>query len=137
MDASTDVPSSPSWPTYGLRPRPLRPDDRLGLPSVGAAILELTSCCDVVHTKWHLVMTQEIAALECIGTWDIVSVPPRVRPITWWVYKVRTHSDGSLGRYKARVVARGFQQEHGHDYDETFAPAKLYACDLCSPLVRV
>ena len=86
----------PSRPTYGLRPRPLPPVDRLGLPSVGATVLEPTSCCDVVHTKWHLVMAEETAALEHIGTWDIVYVPPRVRPITWWVYKVRTHSDGSL-----------------------------------------
>jgi hypothetical protein len=37
------------------------------------------------------------------------------------VYKVKTHSDGSLERYKARLVARSFQQEQGRDYDETFA----------------
>jgi hypothetical protein len=52
-----------------------------------------------------------------------VPCPPRVCPITCkWVYKVKTHSDSSLERYKAHLVARGFQQEHDHDYDETFAP---------------
>jgi hypothetical protein len=68
-------------------------------------------------------MAEEITALEQTGTWDLVSYPPRVRPITCkWVYKVKTRSDGSPERYKARLVARCFQQEHGRDYDETFAP---------------
>uniref|UniRef100_A0A8R7K2C7 Uncharacterized protein n=1 Tax=Triticum urartu TaxID=4572 RepID=A0A8R7K2C7_TRIUA len=38
---------------------------------------------------------------------------------------------------KTCLVGHGFQQEHGPDYHETFAPAKPYACGLCSPLVRV
>jgi hypothetical protein len=44
-------------------------------------------------------------------------------PITSkWVFKVKTKSDCSIERYKARLVARGFQQTQGLDYDETFAP---------------
>ena len=74
----------PSQPTYGLLPRPLPPVDRLGLPTVGAGVLEPTSYRDVIHTKWHLAMAEEIVALERISMWDIVSLPPRVRPITWW-----------------------------------------------------
>jgi hypothetical protein len=38
------------------------------------------------------------------------------------VFKVKTKSDGFVERYKARLVARGFQQTQGLDYDETFAP---------------
>ena len=67
-----------------MLPRPLPPVDRLGLPSVGAGVLEPTSYRDVIHTKWHLAMAEEIVALERISMWDIVSLPPRVRPITWW-----------------------------------------------------
>jgi hypothetical protein len=86
--------------------------------------VELTSYRDVVcHPEWQHAMAEEIAALERTGTWDLVSPPPGVRPITCkWVYKIKTRSDGYLERYKAHLVASGFQQDQGHDYDETFAP---------------
>jgi hypothetical protein len=67
-------------------------------------------------------MAEEIATLERTGTWDLVPYPPCVCSIICkWVYKVKTRSNGSLKRYKAHLTARGFQQEHSRDYDETFA----------------
>jgi hypothetical protein len=55
-------------------------------------------------------MAEEIAALERTSMWDLVPCPPRIRLITCkWVYKVKTRSDSSLKRYKARLVTHGFQ----------------------------
>ena len=75
------------------------------------------------HPEWQLAMVEEFAALERTGTWDLVSPPSGVRPITCkWVYKIKTCSDGSLARYKARLVARRFQQEQGRDLKEHVSP---------------
>ena len=68
-------------------------------------------------------MEQEFHALLRNKTLTLVPPPPRVNVIdSKWVFKVKKHSDGSIERYKARLVARGFRQRHGLDYEDTFSP---------------
>ena len=68
-------------------------------------------------------MTEEPTVLKSTCTWDLILLPSGALPITCeWVYKVKTKSDGSVERYKARLVARDFQQAYGREYGETFAP---------------
>jgi len=54
-------------------------------------------------------MDQELQALQQTHTWDIVSLPPGKKPIaSKWVYKVKYRADGSIERFKARLVVKGF-----------------------------
>jgi transposase InsO family protein len=73
--------------------------------------------------EWRKAMEEEIKALNENQTWDLVPRPKDVKPISCkWVYKVKTRPDGSIERYKARLVARGFSQQYGLDYEDTFSP---------------
>ncbi|KAM1020635.1 hypothetical protein ACFX1X_042296 [Malus domestica] len=68
-------------------------------------------------------MAEELQALYENNTWTIVKLPKGKKAVgSRWVYKTKFHSDGTIERNKARLVARGFTQTYGVDYKETFAP---------------
>ena len=65
---------------------------------------------------------EEIRALEKISTWTIAELPKGKRHVGCkWFFTVKYKSNGEIDRYMAHQVARGFIQQYGLDYEETFA----------------
>nr|AAC67205.1 putative retroelement pol polyprotein [Arabidopsis thaliana] len=78
---------------------------------------------DVKVKVWNDAMYKEVDALEVNKTWDIVDLPTgKVAIGSQWVYKTKFNADGTVERYKARLVVQGNNQIEGEDYTETFAP---------------
>lgn len=77
----------------------------------------------VKSDHWCKAMLTEIIAFEASNTWEIVPLPAGKKAVGCkWLYKVKYNSDGTVERYTARLVAKGFTQTKGLDYFETFAP---------------
>jgi hypothetical protein len=89
-----------------------KPVDRLQL-STAAAPPTLSPAPTSVHSAltdphWHCTM-EEYEALLSNSMWDLVPRPPRANVITdKWIFKHKLKADGSLDRYKAHWVLRGF-----------------------------
>nr|GFA26809.1 uncharacterized mitochondrial protein AtMg00810-like [Tanacetum cinerariifolium] len=83
----------------------------------------LTQAC------WIEAMQEELNEFERLEVWELVPRPDQVMVITLkWIYKVKLHELGGILKNKARLVARGYRQEEGIDFEELFAPvARLEA----------
>jgi hypothetical protein len=72
---------------------------------------------------WKEAMKAELQALTATNAWSIVDLPPGKVPIGCkWVYKTKYHSDGSIERHKAQLIAKGYTQMEGVDDFDTFSP---------------
>jgi len=76
--------------------------------------------------EWVDAMRAEIDSLHNNGVWDLVPLPEGRKAVgSKWVYKVKRDADGSVERFKARLVAQGYSQREGLDYDETVEVVSL------------
>jgi hypothetical protein len=77
----------------------------------------------VKDVYWREAMQAKISALKANKTWVVTDLPTNKKAIGCkWVYKVKQKSNGSIERYKVRLVAKGYTQCEGLDYHETFSP---------------
>ena len=76
---------------------------------------------------WVDAMLEEYDSIFRNSAWEIVPRPVDKSVVgSRWIYKIKQASDGSVEKYKAIFVARGFSQIEGIDYEETFAPVARY-----------
>ncbi|CAI7737077.1 unnamed protein product [Closterium sp. NIES-53] len=79
--------------------------------------------------KWREALDKELEALKERNTWKVVPIGvARNKTIHTgkWVFRVKTKADGTIDKFKARWVVRGFDQEHGRDFTETFVPVSRH-----------
>ena len=78
--------------------------------------------------QWEKAIEEELATLEAAGTWVLEEPPPGANVIgSKWVFKAKKDAAGLIAQFKARLVAQGFSQIGGVDYDDTYAPVARLA----------
>ena len=83
---------------------------------------EAIKCAE--NRLWKIAIMEQLNALIANSTWELVKRPSKDSNIitSKWVFKVKYTVSGLIDRYKARLVARGFTQVYGIDFEENFAP---------------
>ena len=73
--------------------------------------------------RWEVAINVELKSLEDTCTWDVVKCPNSMNIISnKWVFKIKCNTTSAIKKYKACLVAKGYSQVQGIDYDDTYAP---------------
>ncbi|KAL0849419.1 hypothetical protein ABMA28_013712 [Loxostege sticticalis] len=121
-------------PRYNLRDRsslhrPQRYDDFIcsvsadEFPNSYREAMEREDC-----EEWLKAMKNEIESLKENNVWTLCDLPPQRKALPYkWIFRIKRNPDGSIEKYKARLVVKGFRQKKGIDYDQTFSPVARMA----------
>ena len=72
---------------------------------------------------WNRAMCEEIKVMNSREVWTLVDLPPGSKVIgSKWVYTIQTDDKNNIRKFKARLVAQGFNQRFGIDYNDVFSP---------------
>lgn len=126
-DSDQEASKNPPRQSTRIKTKPERLIDTMHLYMITtlddepSTYIEASTCDEKL--KWNEAMFAEFQQLQNNQTWVLVDLPSNRKAIGCkWVYKVKKDASGKIQKYKARLVAQGFSQKFGTDYDEVFAP---------------
>jgi hypothetical protein len=107
-------------------------DDTIRYPISRALLTTITYQDDIEPTcyssaskiaAWGEAMNSKFDALLCNGTWQLIPHTSNMNVVGCkWVFKFRRKADGSIEPYKARLIAKGYHQQPGVKFEDTFSP---------------
>ena len=76
---------------------------------------------------WIVAMKEELAMIEKNQTWMLIDRPVHKKVIgVKWIFKTKLNADGKINKHKARLVVKGYSQEAGIDFTNTFTPVSRH-----------